>query len=91
MFAQLVVAVVVVTLDGGFLDCAVHPFDLAAPRENSPPDCFRFLVAARVVGFDQPVLDPVDLGDHVKAHRPGMDRVAVSRLLGELNAPRHWA
>jgi hypothetical protein len=39
-----------------------------------------------MVWFREPVLYAVRLADHVKAHltRPG--RVAVTRLLGELNA-----
>lgn len=29
------------------------------------------------------------LADHVSAHGPGIDGVAIPRLLGELDAPRH--
>ena len=68
-----------------FLDRAVHPLDLAAPRENSPPDCFLVLVAPRVVGLGLPVLDAVRLTDHVEAHWPRADGVAVPGLLSELN------
>lgn len=31
------------------------------------------------------VLDAVCLADHVEAHRPGVDRVPVPRLLGKLD------
>ena len=68
----MIVAVVMVALNGGLFDSAVHPFDLA--------------VGPRVVGFRQPVLDPVGLADHVEAHRPGIDCVAVPGLLSELDA-----
>ena len=73
--SQLVVVVVVETFDGGFLDCAVHSFDLA--------------VGPGVVGLSQPVLNPICFTDHVEAHRTGVDGVPVPRLLCELNAPRH--
>ena len=54
--AQLVVAVVVETLDRRVLDRSVHALDLT----------FRL----RVVRLRQPVLDPVGLADHVEAHWP---------------------
>ena len=44
--------VVVVSFDGGFLDGAVHPFDLA--------------VGPRVVHLGQPVLDVVLVADAIK-------------------------
>ena len=59
-------------LDGGLLDRAVHPFDLA--------------IGPWMVGFGQPVLDPVGLADHIKAHRPGVDGISVPRLLCKLDA-----
>jgi len=37
----------------------------------------------------QPVLKSVGIADPVETHAPGIDRVSVSRLLGELDAPRH--
>gem|GEM_PF-4909663 len=40
MCPQLVVAVVVEAFDRCLFDRAGHALDLAAPRENSPPDCF---------------------------------------------------
>ena len=65
-------AVVMEALDGRVLDRAVHPFDLA--------------IGPWMVGFGQPVLDPVGLADHVKAHRPGVNGLPVPRLLCELDA-----
>jgi len=70
--AQLVVAVVMKALDGRLLDGAVHPFDLA--------------IGPWVVRLGQPVLDPIRLANHVEAHGPGIDGVAVPGLFGELNA-----
>ena len=64
--------VVVEALDGRVLDRPVHSLDLT--------------IGPRVVGLGQPVLDPVGFADHVEAHRPGIDGVAVPRLLGELDA-----
>ena len=72
MAAQLGVVVVVVALDGGVLDRAVHAFDLA--------------VGPRMIRLGQPVLDVVRRTDHVEAHRPGGDGVSVSGLFGELDA-----
>lgn len=72
MCAQLVMAVVVEPFHSRVLDRAIHPLDLA--------------VGPRVVGLGQSVLDAVGLADHVEAHRPGIDGVAVPRLLGELDA-----
>ena len=64
--------VVVEPLDRGVLDRAVHSLDLA--------------IGPRMVGFGQSVLDAVRRADHVEAHRPGIDGVAVPGLLGELDA-----
>ncbi len=67
------VAFVVVALDGGVLDGAVHPFDLAiGPR----------------IGLGKPVFDAVfaaDLIEAVYAHARG-PAVAVLRQVGELDA-----
>lgn len=41
------------------------------------------LKASRGGGLGQPVLDPVGFADHVKAHRPEIDGVAVAALHGE--------
>ena len=64
-------AFVMEALDRGLFDRAVHPFDLA--------------ISPWMVGFGQPVLNPVCLADHIEAHRPGVDGVPVPRLLCELN------
>ncbi len=72
MRAQLIMAIVMVTLDGGLFDRAVHPFDLA--------------VGPWVVGFRQPMLDPIGVADHVEAHWSGIGSVPVPGLLGELDA-----
>ena len=57
--AELVVAFIVETLHGRVLEGAVHALDLAAIRENGPPDCFLVLMAPRMVGLGQAVLDPM--------------------------------
>ena len=54
------------------LECSVHSLDLTF----SP--C--------MVGFGQPMLNPVRVKDHVKAHRSRICCVYVSGLLGELDA-----
>lgn len=72
MAAKLIVAVVVISLDGRILDGAVHALDLA--------------VGPWVVRLGETVLDPVGLADHVEPHRSGIDGVPVSRLLRELDA-----
>ena len=59
---QLGVVVVVVSLDDGVPDRAVHPRDLA--------------VRPRVVGLGQAVLDAIGRTDPVEAHWPGIDAVA---------------
>ena len=86
MRAQLVMAVVMESLDGRVLDRSIHPLDLAVCRDNSPLDCCLILQTSRVVRLGQPVLDTVGLADHVEAHRSGVNGVAVPRLLGELDA-----
>lgn len=85
MRAQLVVAVVVETLNGRVLDGSVLRLDLP--------------VGPGMVGFRQPVLHPaspwflepvaqpwLDLADHVEAHRPRADGSPVPGLLRDLNA-----
>ena len=75
--AQLLVIVIVVAFNSGFLDCAVHALDLSSIPENSPPDCFLILLAPRVVGLCQAMLDLIGVADHVEAaeardlNRPG--------------------
>ncbi len=72
MCSQLNVGFVVEPFHSRVLDRPVHPLDLA--------------VSPRMVGLGQAVLDPVGPTDHVKAHWPGIDCVAVPGLFGELDA-----
>jgi hypothetical protein len=46
-------------------------------------------IGPRVIGLGEPALYSVRLADHVEAHRSGADGVAVSWLLGELDAVIH--
>ena len=55
--AQLFVVVIMVAFDGGFLDCPVHALDLAAIRENSPPDCFLVLLTPLPIDLDAGAVD----------------------------------
>lgn len=57
--------------DRCFLDGTVHPFNLT--------------VGPGMIGLCQPMFDPIRLADHVKAHWPGVDGIAVARLLCKLN------
>ena len=86
MPCELIMVIVVEAFDGGLLDRAVHPLDLAAPRENSPPDCFLVLAAPGVVGLRQPVVDLMLAADAVEDVLEGIDLPVV---VGELDAPRH--
>ena len=72
--AELVMVVVVEAFDGGILDCAVHPLDLA--------------VGPRVLDFGQPVFDADLAAAHVEHMRdPGCGRtVGVARREGELDS-----
>lgn len=72
MRAKVVVAFVVIPLDGCVLDGAVHAFDLT--------------VGPYVVRLSQRMFNPVGLADHVEPHQPGMDNVPVPGLLCELDA-----
>ena len=104
VISQLVVVVVVEAFDSGFLDREValpgnglpanrerDPFNLAAIRENDPPDRFLILTAPRVLDLGQTMLDAVLPAAHVEHVRdPGCGRaVGVARREGELDAPRH--
>ena len=73
MGPQLVMAVVVEAFDGRLFNRTVHPFDLA--------------VGPRMVRLRQAVFNPIGLANHVKAQWARIDGIAVSRLLGELDAP----
>ena len=70
----LPVAVVVIALDGGFLDRPVHAFDLA--------------VRPGMLDLGQPVLDSVLVAPHIKhmGHVPGRRAIRVTRRKRELNA-----
>ncbi len=72
MGAELVVVFVIEAFYRCVFDRAVHPLDLA--------------IGPRVVWLREAVLDTVGLADHVEAHGPGRDGVAIPRLIGELNA-----
>ncbi len=72
MAAQVFVAVVVIPFDCRILDGAIHPLDLT--------------VGPRLVRFDQPVFDLIRRAYHVEAHFAECDAVAVSGLIGELQA-----
>ena len=65
-------AVIVVAFYGGILDRTVHSLDLA--------------IRPWMVGFGQSMFNPVRLADHVEAHLSGIDGIAVSGLLCELDA-----
>lgn len=72
--AQLIAVFVEIPFDGGFLDRAVHAFDLA--------------IGPRMVWFGQTMLDLVGVTDHVEAMHAELGRPAipVSRLVGELDS-----
>ena len=102
MSAQLLVIVIVVALNSGFLDCAVplpgnglpanrerDPLDLSAIQENDPPDRFLIFMAPRVVGLCQAMLDLIGVADDVEAAEARDHGVPVSRLFGELDAVIH--
>ena len=65
-------AVIVVPFYGGILDRAVHSLDLS--------------ICPWMVGFGQSMFNPVRLADHVEAHLSGIDGIAISGLLCELDA-----
>lgn len=75
MGAELAVVVVMEAFDGRVLDGGVYPLDLS--------------IGPRVVGLRKAVLNAVGRADHVEAHEPGIDSVAVPGLLCELDALRH--
>ena len=79
VLAQLVVVIVVEALDGCVPDRAVplpgsglpanrerDPLDLAATRENRPPDCFLGLAALGVLDPGQPMIDLMLAADPIK-------------------------
>ncbi|GAP25947.1 hypothetical protein GLF_2829 [Gluconobacter frateurii NBRC 101659] len=64
--------VVMEAFDGCFLDCPVHPLNLT--------------VRPGMIGFRQTMFDPVGFANHVKAHWTRPRRIAITRLLSELDA-----
>ena len=73
MCSQLNVGFIMEPFDCCVLDRLVHSLNLA--------------VSPRMIGLGKAVLDPVGLADHVEAHWPRMDCIAVPGLLGKLDAP----
>ena len=57
--------------------------DLAATRENSPPDCFLVLAAPGVLDLGQPVFDLMLAADAVEDVLEGVN---VPFVVGELDA-----
>jgi hypothetical protein len=74
MSSQLVVAVILVALDGGLFDGPVHSLHLP--------------IGPRMVRLGQPMLDTVLAADLIEAMNPkaGRPAVAIARQIGELNA-----
>ena len=75
----------VVALNGSFLDCALHALDLSAIWENSPPYCLLILLAPRMIGFGQAMLDFIGVADHNEAAAVPEHGVPVSRLFSEMD------
>ena len=71
---QLTMAIVVIALDGGFLDRSVHAFDLA--------------IRPRMLDLGQPMLNAILMAAHVKHVRYVLGRwtICVARRKRELNA-----
>ena len=61
--------------------------NLAATRENRPPDCFLGLEAPRVFDFGQPVFDLMLVADPIKDVLEGVN---VPVVVGELDAIACW-
>lgn len=74
MIFQLPVGLVVVSPDGGFLECAVHPLNLA--------------VGPGVIGFGQAMLDAMFLAGPIEGVTapPGGEAITVLGQVGELDA-----
>ena len=74
MFSKLVVTIVMVAFDGGVLDGAVHPLDLA--------------IGPWVVRLCQSVLDAVLAADLVEAMDPVArgPSITIAREVGELDS-----
>jgi hypothetical protein len=69
MLFQVTMALVVILFDGGLFERTVHPFHVA--------------IGPGVVGFGQPVVNPVVLTDAIKDVVKGID---ISLPMGELDA-----
>jgi hypothetical protein len=67
VFAQLIVGLVVEAFDGCFLDCPVHPFDLA--------------VGPRMLGFGCPVVDIVPCAGIFEGMCPDRSPLAMASLI----------
>ena len=96
MLCELVVVLVMEAFDRRVLDRAVplpgsglpanrerDPLNLAAPRENSSPDCFLILAARGVFDLGQPVFDLMLAADAVEDVFEGINMPFV---VGELDA-----
>ena len=96
MLCELVVVIVVEAFDGRVLDRAVplpgsglpanrerDAFNLAATRENRPPDCFLGLAAPRMLDLGQPMFDVMLAADAVEDVLEGVN---VPFVVGELDA-----
>ena len=81
MTSELVMVVVVEAFDGRVLDGAVHPFDLAAIRENDPPNRFLIFMAPGVVWFGCPVFDAKRRAGIFESVRP--DGFAICQGFGD--------
>ena len=82
MTAKLVVVVAVEAFDRRFPDRAVHPFNLAAIRENSSPGCFLVRMDSGVPDLGAPMFDLMRVADQIKDART-LRSVAHSRARGD--------
>ena len=74
MCSQLRMAIIMISLGGGFLDCPVHLFDLP--------------VGLGMLDLGEPVVDPVFFAPHVEhvRHVSRCRAISVARREGALNA-----
>lgn len=82
---QLAVAVVEEPFHRRFFDRAVYPLVPLSGR-RLPAIAKRKAIGPRMVELGQPMLNAVRLINHVEAHWPGVDGVAVPGLLNEVNS-----
>ncbi len=71
---QLIVAIIMETLNLGSLDAVIHPFDMT--------------IGPLAVVLCQPMLDPVGLANHIEAHRSGID--SITRALLRIYSSDQW-